>query len=217
MIKVLIADDQEIVCEGLKRILETDPQIVVIGAANDGQQALDMIEKELPDLVLMDLQMPRMNGVQAIRRLRVSHPDLPVLVLTTYMDDKWLFDAIRSGASGYLMKDRPRQELIDAIHGTVAGDAYIDPSVAGKVLNTVAATPNKPEVEHSYNLTDREQDILNLLAQGLSNADISHRLYLSEGTVRNYTSTLFAKLGVADRTQAVILALRQGLVTDDGL
>ena len=217
MIKVLIADDQEIVCEGLKRILETDPQIVVIGAANDGQQALDMIEKELPDLVLMDLQMPRMNGVQAIRRLKVSHPDLPVLVLTTYMDDKWLFDAIRSGASGYLMKDRPRQELIDAIHGTVAGDAYIDPSVAGKVLNTVAATPNKPEVEHSYNLTDREQDILNLLAQGLSNADISHRLYLSEGTVRNYTSTLFAKLGVADRTQAVILALRQGLVTDDGL
>ena len=217
MIKVLIADDQEIVCEGLKRILETDPHIVVVGAANDGQQALDMIEEELPDLVLMDLQMPHMNGVQAIRRLKVSHPDLPVLVLTTYMDDKWLFDAIRSGASGYLMKDRPRQELIDAIHGTVAGDAYIDPSVAGKVLNTVAATPNKPEVEHSYNLTDREQDILNLLAQGLSNADISHRLYLSEGTVRNYTSTLFAKLGVADRTQAVILALRQGLVTDDGL
>ena len=217
MIKVLIADDQEIVCEGLKRILETDPHIVVVGAANDGQQALDMIEEELPDLVLMDLQMPHMNGVQAIRRLKVSHPDLPVLVLTTYMDDKWLFDAIRSGASGYLMKDLPRQELIDAIHGTVAGDAYIDPSVAGKVLNTVAATPNKPEVEHSYNLTDREQDILNLLAQGLSNADISHRLYLSEGTVRNYTSTLFAKLGVADRTQAVILALRQGLVTDDGL
>jgi len=217
MIKVLIADDQEIVCEGLKRILETDPLIEVTGTANDGQQALDMIAKELPDLVLMDLQMPRMNGVQAIRRLRVSHPDLPVLVLTTYMDDKWLFDAIRAGASGYLMKDRPRQELLDAIHGTVAGDAYIDPSVAGKVLSNVATTPNKPEVEHSYNLTDREQDILNLLAQGLSNADISHRLYLSEGTVRNYTSTLFAKLGVADRTQAVILALRQGLVTDDGL
>ena len=215
MIKVLIADDQEIVCEGLKMILETDPQIRVIGTANDGQEALDLVEALAPDVVLMDLQMPRMNGVQAIRRLRVTHPDLPVLVLTTYMDDKWLFDAIRSGASGYLMKDRPRLELIEAIHGTVAGDTYIDPSVAGKVLNNIASSPQQESSDHSYNLTDREQDILNLLAQGLSNADISHQLYLSEGTVRNYTSTLFAKLGVSDRTQAVILALRQGLVTDN--
>lgn len=215
MIKVLIADDQEIVCEGLKMILETDPQIRVIGTANDGQEALDLVEALAPDVVLMDLQMPRMNGVQAIRRLKVTHPDLPVLVLTTYMDDKWLFDAIRSGASGYLMKDRPRLELIEAIHGTVAGDTYIDPSVAGKVLNNIASSPQQDKSDHSYNLTDREQDILNLLAQGLSNADISHQLYLSEGTVRNYTSTLFAKLGVSDRTQAVILALRQGLVTDN--
>lgn len=215
MIKVLIADDQEIVCEGLKMILETDPQIRVIGTANDGQEALDLVEALAPDVVLMDLQMPRMNGVQAIRRLKVTHPDLPVLVLTTYMDDKWLFDAIRSGASGYLMKDRPRLELIEAIHGTVAGDTYIDPSVAGKVLNNIASSPQQDSSDHSYNLTDREQDILNLLAQGLSNADISHQLYLSEGTVRNYTSTLFAKLGVSDRTQAVILALRQGLVTDN--
>ena len=215
MIKVLIADDQEIVCEGLKMILETDPQIRVIGTANDGQEALDLVEALAPDVALMDLQMPRMNGVQAIRRLRVTHPDLPVLVLTTYMDDKWLFDAIRSGASGYLMKDRPRLELIEAIHGTVAGDTYIDPSVAGKVLNNIASSPQQDSSDHSYNLTDREQDILNLLAQGLSNADISHQLYLSEGTVRNYTSTLFAKLGVSDRTQAVILALRQGLDTDN--
>ena len=214
MIKVLIADDQEIVCEGLKRILQTDPEIDVIATANDGLEALDLIAKNVPDVVLMDLQMPRMNGVQAIRLLKVSHPNLPVLVLTTYMDDKWLFDAIRSGASGYLMKDRPRQELLDAIHGTLAGHAYIDPSVAGKVLSNVAASPNQQPPERSYNLTDREQDILNLLAQGLSNAEISLNLYLSEGTVRNYTSTLFAKLGVSDRTQAVILAIRQGLVTD---
>ncbi len=215
MIKVLIADDQEIVCEGLKRILQTDPEIDVIATANDGQEALDLIAKEVPDLVLMDLQMPRMNGVQAIRRLKVSHPNLPVLVLTTYMDDKWLFDAIRSGASGYLLKDRPRLELLEAIHGTMAGHAYIDPSVAGKILSNVASSPDTQPAERSYNLTDREQDILNLLAQGLSNAEISGRLYLSEGTVRNYTSTLFAKLGVSDRTQAVILAIRQGLVTDN--
>ncbi|HNZ15651.1 MAG: response regulator transcription factor [Anaerolineaceae bacterium] len=214
MIRVLIADDQEIVCEGLKRILESDPEIQVTGIANDGQEALELVASQLPDLVLMDLQMPRMNGVQAIRRLRMSHPALPILVLTTYMDDKWLFDAIRSGASGYLMKDRPRQEILDAIKGTVAGDAYIDPSVAGKVLSNVASSPVTFE-DMSYNLTEREQDILNLLAQGLSNADISQQLYLSEGTVRNYTSTLFAKLGVSDRTQAVILALRHGLVSGD--
>jgi len=214
MIKVLIADDQKIVCEGLKMILETDPGIRVVGTAFDGQEALDLVDGLSPDIVLMDLQMPRMNGVQAIRRLKETHPDLPVLVLTTYMDNKWLFDAIRSGASGYLMKDRPRQELLEAIHGTLAGDAYIDPSVAGKVLNNVASSHRQEAPEDSYNLTDREQDILNLLAQGYSNADISQQLYLSEGTVRNYTSTLFAKLGVGDRTQAVILALRQGLVTD---
>lgn len=216
MIKVLIADDQEIVCQGLKKILQSDPEIEVIATANNGQQALDMIAVERPDLVLMDLQMPLMNGVQAIRRLRVSHPRLPVLVLTTYMDDKWLFDAIRSGASGYLMKDRPRQELIDAIKGTAAGDAYIDPSVAGKVLSSVASDSSKKEFDQSYNLSEREQEILTLLAEGLSNAEISQRLWLSEGTVRNYTSTLFAKLGVSDRTQAVILAMRQGLVSFDG-
>lgn len=216
MIKVLIADDQEIVCQGLKKILQSDPEIEVIATANNGQQALDMIAAERPDLVLMDLQMPLMNGVQAIRRLRVSHPRLPVLVLTTYMDDKWLFDAIRSGASGYLMKDRPRQELIDAIKGTATGDAYIDPSVAGKVLSSVASGSSKKEFDQSYNLTEREQEILTLLAEGLSNAEISQRLWLSEGTVRNYTSTLFAKLGVSDRTQAVILAMRQGLVSFDG-
>ena len=216
MIKVLIADDQEIVCQGLKKILQSDPEIEVIATANNGQQALDMIAAERPDLVLMDLQMPLMNGVQAIRRLRVSHPRLPVLVLTTYMDDKWLFDAIRSGASGYLMKDRPRQELIDAIKGTAAGDAYIDPSVAGKVLSSVASDSSKKEFDQSYNLSEREQEILTLLAEGLSNAEISQRLWLSEGTVRNYTSTLFAKLGVSDRTQAVILAMRQGLVSFDG-
>lgn len=213
MIRVLIADDQEIVREGFKRILETDPDIQVVATAVDGQEALDLIEVYNPDLVLMDLKMPRLNGVQAIRRLRESRPNLPVLVLTTYMDDKWLFDAIRSGASGYLMKDRPRIELLEAIHGTMDGDAYIDPSVAGKVLSNLASSPVIESPERSYNLSEREQEILNLLAQGLSNADISQRLYLSEGTVRNYTSTLFAKLGVADRTQAVILALRQGLVS----
>lgn len=213
MIKVLIADDQEIVCEGLKRILQSDSEIKVIGIAHNGQQALDLIHHQTPDLVLMDLQMPIMNGVQAIRQLRKTHPDLPVLVLTTYMDDKWLFDAIRAGATGYLLKDRPRQELLEAIKGTVSGEAYLDPSVAKKVMDQVAAAPEPIKDDVGIEISQRERDILTLLVEGLSNAEIAQRLYLSEGTVRNYLSSLFVKLDVSDRTQAVVVALRRGLVS----
>jgi len=213
MIKVLIADDQEIVCEGLKRILQSDPEIRVIGTVNNGQQALDLINHQVPDLVLMDLQMPIMNGVQAIRQIRKTHHDLPVLVLTTYMDDKWLFDAIRAGANGYLLKDRPRHELLEAIKGTVSGEAYLDPSVAKKVLNQVASGPEPIEKDETIDISQREREILTLLVEGLSNAEIAQRLFLSEGTVRNYLSSLFVKLGVSDRTQAVVIALRRGLVS----
>ncbi len=213
MIKVLITDDQEIVCEGLKRILQSDPEIKVIGIANNGQQALDLINHQTPDVVLMDLQMPIMNGVQAIRQLRKTHPDLPILVLTTYMDDKWLFDAIRAGATGYLLKDRPRHELLEAIKGTVSGESYLDPSVAKKVLNQVASAPEPIQFDESIEISERERDILTLLVEGLSNAEIAQRLFLSEGTVRNYLSSLFVKLEVSDRTQAVVVALRRGLVS----
>ena len=213
MIKIIIADDQEIVCEGLKKILQSDPDIKVIGIANNGQQALDLVNHQTPDLVLMDLQMPIMNGVQAIRQLRKTHPDLPVIVLTTYMDDKWLFDAIRAGATGYLLKDSPRQELIDAIKGTLSGNVYLDPSIARKVLDSVAASPEPVQSDEDFDLSERERDILQLLVEGLSNAEIAHRLYLSEGTVRNYLSSLFVKLDVSDRTQAVVVALRRGLVS----
>ncbi len=196
-----------------EKILQSDPEIKVIGIANNGQQALDLVHHQTPDLVLMDLQMPIMNGVQAIRQLRKTHPDLPVIVLTTYMDDKWLFDAIRAGATGYLLKDSPRQELIDAIKGTLSGNVYLDPSVARKVLDSVATSPEPIESDENFDLSQRERDILQLLVEGLSNAEIAHRLYLSEGTVRNYLSSLFVKLDVSDRTQAVVVALRRGLVS----
>ncbi len=197
----------------MKRILQSDPEIRVIGTVNNGQQALDLINHQVPDLVLMDLQMPIMNGVQAIRQIRKTHPDLPVLVLTTYMDDKWLFDAIRAGANGYLLKDRPRHELLEAIKGTVSGEAYLDPSVAKKVLNQVASGPEPIEKDETIDISQREREILTLLVEGLSNAEIAQRLFLSEGTVRNYLSSLFVKLGVSDRTQAVVIALRRGLVS----
>jgi len=212
LIKVLICDDQEIVCEGLERILGSDPEIEVVGVANDGLEALEKLEHLQPDLVLMDLKMPVMNGIIATRKIREKWPNVRVLVLTTYDDDEWLFDAIRSGASGYLLKDRPRSELIKAIKGTIDGESYIDPAVAGKLLNNVA---QNPPVNHStveIDLSDRELEVLELMSLGLTNSDIAKRLYLSEGTVRNYTSAIFAKLNVADRTQAVVAALRYGLV-----
>jgi len=212
MIKILICDDQEIVCEGLQRILEAEPDFLVVGIVHDGQEALEAAEKLLPDLVLMDLKMPVMNGIQATRKLHERFPKIQILVLTTYADDEWLFDAIRSGAAGYLLKDRPRTELIAAIKGTIAGNSYIDPAVARKVLTNVAQSPLPPSQPPKVALTAREAEILELLALGLSNTEIAQRLFLSEGTVRNYLSALFAKLGVSDRTQAVVAALRDGLV-----
>ena len=212
MIRVLICDDQEIVCEGLQRILDSDGEINVVGTVHNGLEALEMVERLLPDLVLMDLKMSVMNGVVATRKIRERYPEIRVLVLTTYDDDEWLFDAIRSGAAGYLLKDRPREELINAIKGTMAGKTYIDPSVAGKVLSNVAQNMPRQQPPVEISLSEREQEVLQLMTQGLSNADIAGRLFLSEGTVRNYTSAIFSKLNVSDRTQAVILALRYGLV-----
>ena len=164
----------------------------------------------------MDLKMPEMNGIIATRKIRDKHPDISVLILTTFDDDEWLFDAIRSGASGYLLKDRPRSELINAIKGTVSGGSYVDPAVAGKLLNNVAQSIPQRTPNVDTLLSDRELEVLRFLSMGLSNADIAKRLFLSEGTVRNYTSAIFAKLNVSDRTQAVVAALRAGLVDLNG-
>ena len=199
-----------------KRILEADTEIKVTGIAHNGVEALEQIEKSIPDLVLMDLKMPVMNGVVATRKIREKYPDVRVLILTTFDDDEWLFDAIRSGASGYLLKDRPRSELIKAIKGTVNGGSYVDPAVAGKLLSNVALSIPQRTPNLDISLSDREIEVLRLLVMGLSNADIAKRLFLSEGTVRNYTSAIFAKLNVADRTQAVVVALRTGLVDLNG-
>ncbi|MBN1439537.1 MAG: response regulator transcription factor [Anaerolineales bacterium] len=212
MIRVLICDDQEIICEGLEKILASDPEIRVTGIALDGREAVERVRRDPPDVVLMDLKMPVTNGVQATRMIRQAHPGVRVLVLTTYDDDEWLFDAIRSGASGYLLKDTPREALIEAVKGTAAGKSYVDPAVTGKILSHVErVTPAEP-APSSIHLSQRDRDILRLLARGLANADIAHQLYLSEGTVRNYTSALFEKLGVSDRTQAALVALKMGLV-----
>ena len=213
MIRVIICDDQEMICEGLRAILGTASDIAVVAIAHDGAEAVDLVGQHRPDVVLMDLKMPGMNGIQATRQIKDRFPEVRVLALTTYDADEWVFDAIRSGADGYLLKDTPRAQLIAALRGTAAGATHVDPKVAGKLFARVAqqaAPPAEPAALRS--LTERELDVLRLLARGLNNADIARRLYLSEGTVRNYVSNVLAKLDVADRTQAAILALQYGVV-----
>ena len=214
MIRIIICDDQEIVCEGLNKILGTDPEIKVLNISHNGEEAIQQAQKLHPDLILMDLKMPVMNGIIATRKIHDQFPEIKILVLTTYDDDEWLFDAIRSGASGYLLKDTPRQDLIRAIKGTVSGNTYVDPSLTGKLLNNIAQQhlPEAQKTPTTHMFSKRENEVLQLMARGLSNSDIARQLYLSEGTIRNYTSSIFSKLDVSDRTQAVITALRYGLV-----
>jgi DNA-binding NarL/FixJ family response regulator len=169
------------------------------------------MEQHTPDLVLMDLKMPGVNGVEATRQIRRQHPTTKILVLTTYDDDSWIFDAIRAGANGYLLKDTPREQLIAAIRGTIAGKAYVDPDIASKLLLRVASNQSQPATQITNKLTEREIDVLRLIAQGLSNSDIAKRIYLSEGTVRNHVSAILTKLNLADRTQAAVLAIQHGL------
>ena len=212
MIKVLICDDQTIVCEGLSKILSSDPEIQVVGVAQDGTEALIQVAQNQPDLVLMDLKMPVMNGIVATRRIHEQYPATTVLVLTTYDDDEWIFDALRSGAAGYLLKDTPPDNLIEAIKGTITGKAFLDPNIAGKILSDYQNRQTVLPLPSQFRLGERDQELLKLVATGLSNAEIAQQLFLSEGTVKNYVSELFKKLGVSDRTQAVVIALRYGLV-----
>jgi len=209
--KVLICDDQAITREGLSMLLALDRDITVVAQARDGAEGVELTALHQPDLVLMDLKMPGMNGIEATRQIRSRFPAIRVLVLTTYDDDQWVIDAVRAGAAGYLLKDTTREELLKAVRGTVDGKSYVDPAVAGKVLGVVSGRQSEPASVLTAKLSEREVDVLSLLARGFTNADIAAQLHLSEGTVRNHVSTIFAKLDVNDRTQAAVIAIRHGL------
>ncbi len=192
-------------------LLRLEPDINVVATAENGMAAIELVARENPELVLMDLKMPILNGVEATRQIRLKYPEVKILVLTTYDGDEWVFEAIKAGASGYLLKDTPRDELIKAIRGTIAGGTYLHPAIAGKVLEQVSTRSTQSSKLITDKLTDREVEILTLMTRGLSNNDLAEKLFLSEGTVRNHVSAILSKLGVSDRTQAVVIAMQHGL------
>lgn len=216
MIRVLLVDDQDIVIQGLRVILKTEADIEVIGVAHNGAKALDVMDSLHPDLVLMDLKMPILNGIDATRIIRERYPDIFVLVLTTFDADEWVFDALRAGASGYLLKDSPADEIVAAIKGTMQGRTHIDPAVADKLLILAREHP-QTDMSIFSDLTERELLILKDIARGLTTYQIAQKLTLSEGTLRNIVSVILNKLAVEDRTQAAALAWHHGLVSHAGI
>jgi len=214
-IRLLIVDDQRLMREGLHTLLELEPDLEISGEAEDGLAALEQYEILQPDVVLMDIRMPRLDGVEATRRLCLRWPEARIIILTTFDDDAYVFDGLRAGALGYLLKDVSGQELAEAIRKVAGGGALIEPSIARKVLAEFArlAEPARPTLEQLPDpLSEREQEILRLLAKGANNRQIASQLFLAEGTVKNYISTILDKLAVQDRTQAALRARELGLL-----
>jgi DNA-binding NarL/FixJ family response regulator len=211
MIRVLIAEDQTLMRQGLRTILDLEDGFEVVGEARDGQEAVHQALALRPDLVLMDVQMPHMNGVEATRRISAAVPQTKVIILTTFDYDEYVFDGIKSGARGYLLKDVPAAELLATLRRVHSGESIIQPSIAARMIAEFGRRhdPAAPPVEA---LTERERDVLRLLADGLSNREIAARLVLAEGTIKNHVSTILDKLHAANRTQAARMARDQGLI-----
>ena len=210
-IRVLLCDDQALVRGGFRMILEARPDIEVVGEAEDGLQAVDEVRALDPDVVLMDVRMPNLNGIEATRRIVSSGSAARVLILTTFDPDEYVYEAIRAGASGFLLKDVEPEELVDAIRVVAAGNALLGSTVTQRLLERFAGSgvAQPPSLD---DLTERELEILRLLAGGLSNAEVAERLVVSETTVKTHVSSILRKLGVRDRVQAVIAAYDAGLV-----
>jgi DNA-binding NarL/FixJ family response regulator len=212
--RVVVADDQTVVREGIVMLLGLLPGIEVVGAAGDGDEAVELVAELAPDVVLMDLRMPRCDGVEATRRIRAEHPGTQVVVLTTYADDESLFPALRAGARGYLTKDAGGDEIVRAVESVLSGDAGLSPSIQRRLLERLSepAPQQAPPAEAPDGLTARETEVLLLIAEGLSNQEIARKLHVSTATVKTHINNLFAKTGLKDRAQAVRYAYGKGLV-----
>jgi DNA-binding NarL/FixJ family response regulator len=209
-VRVLISDDQTLFRSGLAKLLAEDPRVQVVGQASDGNEAIKLVKNLTPDVILMDLKMPNLDGVEATRRILAEFPLVKVLILTTFETDNYVLQALRAGASGYVLKDSQPAAIVSSVVAVMAGERVMASAVANRVLEmlTGATTPK----EFYDGLTTREIEILRLIAAGRANKQIAHRLAISEKTVRNHVSNMYEKLKIYDRTQAVLYALRKGLV-----
>jgi len=216
-IKILVVDDHALFRQGLSRVLEMEKELAVVGEAENGEDAIRKVAALQPDVVLMDINMPSMNGIEATREIKKRYPDTKVIILSIHEDDEYVFEVVRAGANGYVLKDVAPSELVQAIRNVYIGRSAIAPQVAAKLLHEFNRITNEPEHQTENDdqlaqLTKREKEVLCLLAQGRSNRQIAHDLFISEKTVKNHISSLFRKLGVDDRTQAALLAVKLKLV-----
>ena len=214
MISLVVADDQGMVRSGFRSLLDGEPDLQVVGEAADGEQAIEVVTRLRPDVTLMDIRMPVLDGLAATRRILAAGVPTRVLVLTTFDLDEYVFQALRAGASGFLLKDAPAEELAAAVRVVAAGDALLAPAVTRRVIDAFLGGRATPVVRDARlaGLTPRELEVLGLLARGLSNVAIAERLYVSEGTTKTHVSNVLAKLGLRDRVQAVVFAYENGLV-----
>jgi DNA-binding NarL/FixJ family response regulator len=212
-VRVLLVDDDDLMRAGLKSVLSSDETIEVVGEAGDGRVALSQIRDLRPDLVLMDIRMPELDGISATREVLAAEPSVKVVVLTTFEQDDYIFEALSAGASGFLLKRTKPEELIAAIHTVAAGDSLLSPSVTRRVIDRMATQPS-PVVSSRRldDLTPREREVLELLARGLSNREIAEALFIEESTVKTHVKRILMKLGLRDRVQAVILAYEMGVI-----
>jgi DNA-binding NarL/FixJ family response regulator len=215
-VRIVIADDHDVVRSGFASLLDSQPEFTVIGSARDGLEAVRIAHELHPDVVLMDIRMPAMDGIEATRQLTSQQPDGPrILILTTFDLDQYVYDALRAGASGFLLKDTTAEQLFDAVRVIAAGDALLAPGITRRLISEFAGRPSTTPQPHPplEDLTPRETEVLKLVAQGLSNAEIADRLVVTEETVKTHVSHILNKLGLRDRTQAVVTAYETRLVT----
>ncbi|MEU4039618.1 response regulator transcription factor [Streptomyces collinus] len=219
VIRVLVADDQQMVRQGFTVLLNTKPDIEVIGQAVDGRDAVAKVGELAPDVVLMDIRMPELGGIEATRLITADHPDIRVLVLTTFDLDEYVYEALRAGAAGFLLKDASADQLAEAVRVVAAGDALLAPGITRRLIaefSRLDGSPRPPLRQRVGELTERETEVLALIAQGLSNAEIAGRLVVAEQTVKTHVGRILVKLGLRDRTQAAVYAYESGLVRPSG-